>query len=221
MDSHYAWRPPRIRRSNVMASNPNLWLWGLKKRAGTKRNPVPSSWKFSHLAMVEMATEGHISDELRVIHQICQEAERRKGKRKGTLAKASKWGVAQSCFRYFVRNNSQTNWRALRGTREFLHLRGSGSGNGRDSPARWTNLWNGDFTSKIMRFQKQARKANPNTSKNTHGHAHKDCPIQNLQVRHYRFIPLMLRGLKITERASLSKLSSELVNKTFEKPPSR
>ena len=53
--------------------------------------------------MVEMATEGHISDELRVIHQICQEAERRKGKRKGTLAKASKWGVVQSCFRYFVR----------------------------------------------------------------------------------------------------------------------
>lgn len=30
--------------------------------------------------MMEMATKGHISDELRVIHQICQETERRKEK---------------------------------------------------------------------------------------------------------------------------------------------
>lgn len=32
----------------------------------------------SHLAMMEMATKGHISDEFWVIHQICQETERRK-----------------------------------------------------------------------------------------------------------------------------------------------
>ena len=43
-----------------------------------KSTPVPSSQKPAYLAVVQMATESHISDELRVIHQICQETERTK-----------------------------------------------------------------------------------------------------------------------------------------------
>lgn len=64
-------------------------------------NPVPSSQKLTYLAMVQMATESHISDELRVIHQICQETVRTKGKRKGSFGKFSNGRVAQRCVRYF------------------------------------------------------------------------------------------------------------------------
>ena len=57
-----------------------------------KSNPVASSRKLSHLAMVEMTTKGHISDELRIIHQICQETERRKEKSKRDFAKSFQMG---------------------------------------------------------------------------------------------------------------------------------
>ena len=66
-----------------------------------KSTPVPSSQKPAYLAVVQMATESHISDELRVIHQICQETERTKEKRKGGFGQFSNGRVAQRCVRYF------------------------------------------------------------------------------------------------------------------------
>ena len=151
--------------------------------------------------MVEMATEGYISDELWIIHQICQEAERRKEKRKGTLAKASKWEVVQKCFMNFVGNNFQTNWRMLRGRCEFLHLYGFGSGNGTDLSMTWHNPWNG-FQEQNHEISKVSKKGKTKY-KDTCTHIHQHCPFQNPQIRYHIFISLMQRGFKITLRVSL------------------
>lgn len=68
-------------RAQTPARGPGGW-----RKGRSEEKPCPEDRKPPHLAVVEMAAEGHVSDELGVVHQICQKAERREGTRKGTVA---------------------------------------------------------------------------------------------------------------------------------------